>query len=529
MNRTKVNHRQKSLFWKPIAPNPQWQQQSPTAHGVRAETEGLVQNGGSQRVENALAMTGTHPLVNERQNQWLREYEVDIKSRFDEIETTLKEILSQRSRSGFVSWANQQLFAKLGVTLAEQDWQSGIDSQSQKAFQVLYAKTLFAQFMRMSEDFFIKDPLAGQKKQEAERMFRESGFHAVGIAPCADGRLAHILSYVLRLPYALVRRKAHAGVMFDVSESVRNWVFIEHTRFREGKPNSADEPTRYLKIAVYHFSKADPTHQGCAAHGSDDQKAAEAALQKLNDFRQAIENRFGCGSTVQTLLLGLNTDDDSLKIHVPNAQGEVSLERFVETDQLYQATMNLSVGEANEALETAIQTANMNARATAPQPELVKLMAWLMANNFSQIAYVNQYENGCYSDLGHAERFIGVGNGFEEVQLRNLSYYSFLDTVEEGVNDVDVGIKIFKGLNVKRGLPIPIIIRCDYDGRVPGSRDRAQSKALRIEKALHNRYQELAVSGLLQTMPTLRDFTGCQPAERLPGLLEMPTQRRTVQ
>lgn len=527
MNRSKTRHRQKSLFWKPITANAQ-RQQNPTAHGMVAAAETHAVMGGVPSRQNAWPMTGTHALVNERQNEWLRQYEMDIKSRFDDIGTVLKAILSQQGQNGFVSWANQQLFAKLGVSLTEQDWLSALTMPFQMGFQVLYAKTLFAQFMRMSEEFFIKDPLAGQKKQEAERIFRQAGFHAVGIAPCADGRLAHVLSYVLRLPYALARRKAHAGVMFDVSESVRNWVFIEHTRFREGAPNSADEPTRYLKIAVYHFSKADPSHQGCAAHGSDDQKAAQAALQKLKDFKQAIENRFGCGSTVQTLLLGLNTDDDSMKVHIPNARGEVCLSRYVETDQLYAATLNMSADEAKRALADAISRCNLESGSTAPQAEWVPLLGWLMANNFSQIAYVNRYENGCYGDIGHAERFIGIGNGFEEVQLRNLSYYSFLDTVEEGVDDVDVGIKIFKGLNVKKGLPIPIIIRCDYDGRVPGSKDRAEAKALRIEKALHNRYQELSAAGLLQTLPTLRDFTGCQPAEKLPGLADASAKLRTA-
>ncbi len=530
MNRLKRNHRQKSLFWKPIAPNPNWQQQNPTAHGSAAGEDGLNQVVESVQAQTVPAMTTTHALVDPTQNEKLRKYEVDIKSRFDDIEAVLKDILTKRDQVNFVSWANQQLSAKLGVRLSEQDWLTGLElqAQSQKGFQALYSKTLFAQFMKMSEEFFIKDPLAGQKKQEAERIFREAGFHAVGIAPCADGRLAHILSYVLRLPYALARRKAHAGVMFDVSESVRNWVFIEHTRFREGQPNSADEPTRYLKIAVYHFSKSDPTHQGCAAHGSDDQKAAAAALQKLKDFKQAIENRFGCGSTVQTLLLGLNTDDDSMKVHIPNERGDVCLNRYVETDQLYQATMNLSAMDAWQKVEKAIQVSNLEKGSTAPQPELVKLISWLIGNNFSQIAYVNQYENGCYRDIGHAERFIGVGNGFEEVQLRNLSYYSYLDTVEEGVNDVDVGIKIFKGLNVKKGLPIPIIIRCDYDGRVPGSKDRAVAKAERIEAAIYNRYQELATSGWIQTLLTLRDNTGRQPAEKIPGLADIEANKASA-
>ena len=457
----------------------------------------------------------THPLVNDAQNRALRDYETETKARFDNIETVLKSIISQQLRPDFKHWANNELFVQLGVTLDDNVWELNTNSNSQRYFQELFAKIVFAQFMRMSKDFFVNDPLRGQVKQEARQMFKESGIHAVGIAPCADGRLAHFVSYVLRLPYSLARRKAHAGALFDISESVRNWVFIEHSRFRESKPNSAEEPTRYLKVAVYHFSKADPSHQGCAAHGSDDHKAAEAALTKLKDFRQAIENRFGCGSTVETILIGVNTDDDSLKVHVPNENGRVCLQRYVETSELYSQTKNMSVEDAKLFIENTVDSCNINRHSTKPQDGVKKLLAWFITNNFSQIEYVNHYEQGCYDDIGHAERFIGIGSGFEEVQLRNLSYYSFLDTIEEGVNDVDVGIKIFKGLNIKRGLPIPIIIRCDYDGRVPGSKERAKKKASRLEKAVHNRYQELSACGLLQTMATLRDYTGCQPVEKL--------------
>ena len=458
---------------------------------------------------------GTHPLVNDAKNRALRDYETKTKARFDNIETVLKSIIGQQLRPDFKHWANNELFAQLGVTLDDNVWELNSNSNSQRYFQDLFTKIVFAQFMRMSKDFFVNDPLQGQVQQEDRQVFRDSGIHAIGIAPCADGRLAHFVSYILRLPYSLARRKAHAGALFDISESVRNWVFIEHSRFREQKPNPADEPTRYLKMAVYHFSKADPSHQGCAAHGSDDHKAAEAALTKLKDFRQAIENRFGCGSTVETILIGVNTDDDSLKVHVPNENGKVCLERYVETSELYSQTKNMSVDDAKFIIENAIDSCNINRHSTKPRDGIKRLLSWFIANNFSQIEYVNDYEQGCYDDIGHAERFIGIGSGFEEVQLRNLSYYSFLDTIEEGVNDVDVGIKIFKGLNIKRGLPIPIIIRCDYDGRVPGSKERAKKKASRLEKAVHNRYKELSTCGLVQTMATLRDYTGCQPVEKL--------------
>ena len=500
----KSKYRNKSLFWRPIRP---------PAHIV--ELQSNLESKGLNRELVDVKIKG-HALVDSDTNIRLRDYEVRIKAGFDEIKKVVQQLIVQQKRSDFVIWAQMVISHKLGISLSHEELEKSIHTFNSN---LLYGQCVFAKFMAMSQEFFEQDPLHGQVKSDAERMFRETGFHAVGVAPCADGRLAHFISYVLRLPYTVARRKAHAGSLFDVSESVRNWVFIEHSRFRDGYPNSIEEPTQYLKIAVYHYSKSDPQHQGCAAHGSDDNQAAEAALSRLKDFRQAIENRFGCGSTVQTLLIGMNTDDDSLKVHVPNQLGKVCLNRFIESDALYHQTINMNAEQSRSFIQQVIFSCNIKVSSTAPAESMNKLIAWFIENNFSQIEYVLKYENGCYADIGHAERFIGIGNGFEEVQLRNLTYYSYLDTVEEGLADVNVGIKIFTGLNINKGWPIPIIIRCDYDGRVPGSRDRAEDKANRLEQALHDRFSQLSANGQLQALRTLRDKNGNKPAERLSGLV----------
>ncbi|MCF6235498.1 MAG: carboxysome shell carbonic anhydrase [Gammaproteobacteria bacterium] len=459
----------------------------------------------------------SNPLVRVEQNNTFHDYEVRIKAGFDGVESVVQQLVVKQKCLDFLKTAYLLIQEKLNLSLSNE--QLNILSKDQFDSNDFYAECIFAQFMRMSEDFFKNDPLCGQNKIEAENVFKKLGFHAVGIAACSDGRLAHFSTYVLRLPYSLPRRKFHAGTLFDVSESVRNWVFIEHGRFREGIPNSAEEATKYLKIAVYHFSKSDPEHQGCAAHGSDDSKAATSALSKLNDFKQAIENRFGCGSTIKTLLIGINTDDDSLKIHVPNAHGKMCLQRFVETDALFLQTIGLNAEQAKLSIKKSVGVCGGKKVANSSD-SMNALICWLIENNFSQIEYVKSYENGFYHDTGHAERFIGIGSGFEEVQLRNLSYYSFLNTVEEGLNDVNIGIKIFTGLNLSKGLPIPIIIRSDYDGKVPGSKNRAQEKVFRIEQALHERYQELSMQGKLKSMCTLKDNTGHKPAERVSNLVE---------
>ena len=79
----------------------------------------------------------------------------------------------------------------------------------------------------------------------------ECGFHLLDVTPCADGRLAHSISYVLRIPFSAVRRRSHAGAMFDVENTVNRWVKTEHKRYRENLPNSAHEHTSYLKVVLY--------------------------------------------------------------------------------------------------------------------------------------------------------------------------------------------------------------------------------------------------------------------------------------
>ncbi|BBP44924.1 carboxysome shell protein [Thiosulfatimonas sediminis] len=453
-----------------------------------------------------------HPLVDTVENQRLRDYELTSKARFDRIETLLPRLQNMVGLGDFSRSANAILQAELGFKLPDKVLAEA--SVGGLNLSKLYAQCVFEQYLAFSQEFFEQDPLKGQQTAEVAEVFQSLGYHSIGVAPCADGRLAHFVSYILRLPYSLVRRKAHAGALFDVSESVRNWVFTEHLRFREAKPNAANEATRYLKIASYHFSKSDPHHQGCAAHGSDDTKAARAALDKLNAFKQAIEDRFGCGATVDIALLGVNTDDDSLRVHIPDEYGQVGLADYVDSHLLYHQTLNLDAEQARAVLVDSLRVSHLRKRVDKAA-NLRKLLAWLLERNLAQIDYVHHYESGCYSDIGHAERFIGIGNGFSEVQLRNLTYYSFLETLEEGLDDVKVGIKIFKKLNLTKMLPIPLIVGFEYDGRVPGSKDRAANKAKRIAGLVQQRFAELSATGMLHTMCTLRDYSSHRPAFRL--------------
>ena len=457
------------------------------------------------------SMAGSHPLTDNAANQALRAYDSEVKDAFDRIVPVLKRIAALQHDDQFVERAQQLAHRELGYELPlpilEKAWVTQLDMRT------LFAWCVFETYELTSAAFFERDPLAGQPGSVAADGFNSfllsCGFHLLDITPCADGRLAHAIAYALRLPFASVRRRSHAGAMFDVENTVNRWVKTEHRRYREGEPNPAHDDTRYLKVVLYHFSSKDPAHEGCAAHGSDDALAASSGLRRLNDFQQAVENSFCCGASVDLLLMGIDTDTDAIRVHVPGLDGSTNLERWLDAKAVYAATAALSPEQARQAIEQQVR----EAAASAPDPGMVRLIARLIEHNLSQIDYVRQFHGGAYSDAGHAERFIGVGIGFKEIHLRNLTYFAYMDTVEEGAPDLDVGIKIFKGLNVSRGLPVPVVVRFDYNGQVPGARERAVVRAERVQAAIEQRYGDLVQQGLLHALLTVRDQGRYAPAE----------------
>ncbi len=466
--------------------------------------------------ETAAERPRLHALVDRQTNARLAHCEESVKGRFDAIVPTLKAISALQHLDDFTTRAQAMAKEQLGYTLPpgilEDAWVGGLD------LKALYAHCAFESLKASVEQFSrdIRNQL--ESVQDTRNFFLDCGFHAVDISPCADGRLKGLSRYILRLPLtSLARRKAYAGAMFDVETDVRHWGETELRRFREGVPTTADAGTRYLKIAVYHTSSSNPCHEGCAAHGSNEHKAIEAALERLSQFRQAIENAFCCGASTDILLIGVDTDTDAIKVHVPDANGDLSAHRFVDNSTLYDATANLSADAARAAVYDAIRqtsaTTGWGAGKGEPHDGMRRLIANLLINNFSQIEYVADLYGARYPDIGHAERYINVGDGFEEVQMRNVAYFAHLHTLEEGTADMDVGIKIFKGLNVKHGLPIPVAIHYRYDARVPGSRERIADKARRVRDAIRARYPDLAAQGLLACHLSVQDKPTGSPIE----------------
>ncbi|MEF8793594.1 carboxysome shell carbonic anhydrase [Thiohalorhabdus sp.] len=443
---------------------------------------------------------GSHALVPARDNERLLTHETEVKGAFDRIEPFLRRLSAMQHEAGFVDRAQGMARSELGFELPQKvldnAWIQQLD------IRYLYAWCVFETYRAYADDFYRREPLAPDpaEKDRFQAWLQECGFHAVDISPCSDGRLAHVIRYVLRLPHGLVRRKSFAGAMFDVEASLKRWVETELNRYREGVPSTADAPTRYLKLAVYHFSSGEPATQGCAAHGSDTAVAAAAARDRLQDFQEAIENSFCCGASIDLLMVGLDTDTDAILVHPPDTKGDPDPERFVESEALFDRTQGLDAEAARERINEAVA-----AVASDSESGMRRFIAGLLENNFAQLAYVRAHHGGRYGDIGHNERFMGVGMGFEEVQLRNLTYFAYLQTVEEGAPDLDVGVKIFSGLNVSRGLPVPVVLRFDYHGQVPGARERAEARTRRVAEALRNRFPQLAEQGLLHNLMAVRD------------------------
>ncbi len=461
------------------------------------------------RPTSALWPTDQHPLTDERANSALLNYEQETKGGFDRIVPVLQKLSAMQREPDFVPRAQRLAKDELGYELPQlilsNAWVSQLDMRS------LFAWCVFETYERTSNRFFLEDPLGGTEGEAFQQRLFDCGFHLLDITPCADGRLAHTIAYTLRIPFSCVRRRPHAGALFDIEDTVDRWVRTEHSRFREAKPNSAHEPTRYLKCVVYHFSSVDPSHEGCAAHGSDDAAAASAGMSRLDYFRQAVENGFCCGASVDLLLLGLDTDTDAIRVHVPDRDGHASLEHWLDARDVYEATASLPPDQARQRILELVQE---HCPGEADEG-MLRFIALLLENNLSQIDYVRQFHGGTYSDAGHAERFIGVGIGFKEIHLRNLTYFAHMDTVEEGSADLDVGIKIFTGLNVSRGLPIPVVVRFDYRSSVPGARERAIGNGERVIQALQNRYSDLYQQGLLHLLLSVRDRNGFDPSETI--------------
>ncbi|MDP3585533.1 MAG: carboxysome shell carbonic anhydrase [Thiobacillus sp.] len=445
-----------------------------------------------------------HALVDPELNRRLYTYEKQVRGRFAPIVDTLKALSAFQHEMDFESRAQRVAQDKLGYglpqELLENAWVNGLDLRALHSYCIFRS---FKECIDMAESD--QQPWRERMLIDAE-FIRSCGYHTIDVSPCADGRLQGLLPFVFRMaPNDAVYVKAYAGALFDVEGDVADWTHRELERLAGFMPGG--ESGNYLKIAVYHYSTSNPCQQGCAAHGSNDALATQEAADRLAELRAAIENTYGRGAAPDTLLIGMDTDTDAIRVHLPDSESGNCPMRFVESAQLFRDTLGMDAQSARSAIEAAVVRAE---NSCGLQPGMRKLIVRLLESNLSQIEYVIHHHEGRYSVIGHDEAFICAGEATNYVQLRNKYYYAHLDTVEEGAPDMDVGIKIFSGLNVHRGLAVPVLVHFHYSSRVPGSRERTVSRCRRVKAAIQGRYRNLHEQGLLYCQMAVSDRQGSE-------------------
>lgn len=448
-----------------------------------------------------------HALVDQDLNERLYAYEGRVRARFSVIADTLKVVSSLQHERDFVARAQHLARECLGYelpgALLEDAWVTGLDMRA------LHAHCVFQSF-KQCVDQADADQAPWRERIAIDADFIHAcGYHTVDISPCADGRLQGLLPFILRMaPNEDVYVKAYAGALFDVEGDVADWARREVDRLSGGMPGR--ETANYLKIAVYHYSTSDPSHQGCAAHGSDDRQALQRALSRLDELRAAIDNSFGLGAAPDILLIGVDTDLDAIRIHLPDGNGDIHPQRYVDTAQLYRESLGLEAQTARTRIAEAVarteQADGQAGGAGGMAAGMRALVLKMLEANLSQIEYVIQHHAGRYSVIGHDEAFICAGDAPHYVQLRNKYYYAHLDTIEEGAADMDVGIRIFTGLNLRRGLAIPVLVHFHYSSRVPGARERAIQRCRRVRAAIAARYPQLHAQGQLHCQMAVSDL-----------------------
>jgi carboxysome shell carbonic anhydrase len=279
-----------------------------------------------------------HALVDRPLNGRLYAYEQQVRGRFAPIFDLLKNLSGLQHQVDFVPRAQKLAHSELGYALPDsllsKAWISGLD------LRALHAHCIFSS-IKACVDAAQSDQAPWLERMAIDAPFLKScGFHTLDISPCADGRLQGLLPFVLRIaPNPAVHVKAYAGALFDVEGDVGDWTRRELERLSAGL--EAADASNYLKMAVYHFSTSHASGQGCAAHGSQDHLATMAANAKLDELRCAIDNTFGQGAAPETLLMGVDTDTDAIRVHLPDEQSANCPLRYVDSAQIFKDTLGL--------------------------------------------------------------------------------------------------------------------------------------------------------------------------------------------
>ena len=85
------------------------------------------------------------------------------------------------------------------------------------------------------------------------------------------------------------------------------------------------------------------------------------------------------------------------------------------------------------------------------------------------------------------------------------------------------GLDAILGGHTHDGVPVPVVVRFDYNGKVPGAKERAIRHGQRVQQAIETRYADLFQQGLLHALLTVRDQERHTPAEAVGSTITFPS------
>ncbi|SEP98550.1 carboxysome shell carbonic anhydrase [Ectothiorhodospira magna] len=445
-----------------------------------------------------------HPLADLLAHRRLRAFEQVFESKLQALIPTLQDMQYQAMgpdhASRIQAMARERLGFELPVEVLERAWIGGLD------VRLLYAHGIFRILALMVEGAWRDTPASVPDMESVLGDLLDCDVHAMVMSACPDGRLMGLKRLILRLPGLQVRPCARVGGLFDVDSQVDHWRFCELLRHLEGVPVPASVPSRYLKVCVYHFRSTEP-EEACLELGGGLEMQVRLLLDRLRAFREAVGAGLSRLPPVETLLIGVDTDTDGIRLHVPDAAGRLDAGVFIDSRTLYRQTLSVEPRVASLRLyQTLHETVRGHGPASQPPREgLIRVMASVLQGNLCQLDYLRLYRDGRHAQGGRSERLVIVGDALDEVQLRNLAWCVGAGPMEVMGEALDLGVRgILNGEAARLGLPVPILVHRRYDAKVEGSREREAARCLDICRAIEDRYAALALKGGLVCQGVLR-------------------------
>jgi carboxysome shell carbonic anhydrase len=457
---------------------------------------------------------GRHPLADRASSLALHHRVRDMTAAFDAIEPALRRLAPHQFEEGFGARAAAEVLSRLHLDLPVElfaaDWTAPLN------MGIIYARCVVGTFRRMIEQGFDPGFAHFNDGETIESLSQRWKLHALDITPFADRRLVDAVRYILRLPQSQITScKPCPGALFNVDETVRDWERAELRRWRDASSNGAFHTTRYLKMCIYPFSNEKPANEGCVEQDRDDDRAITALLVRLRQFGQSVRLLHGESASVATLLLGVNTSTEAIRVHVPDADGIMHAGRHLNSHILYNGTSALSHNAAKAEIHRAVTTCAGVSGNDAGSAG----MRWLCSDLIeANIAHVDFRREGRLLHSASHERLLVVGDPVDEPPMGDFAFQVRTSAFEDGTAELDSGIITMRGFHEKNRLAIPLLVHVRVDPLMPGAMQCARGRAGYLATEIQRRYDHLVSRGNLHIEVIIRDSDGALlPMEPAPA------------